>query len=130
MLGDCAVTENWVKDLENLVEFHEQNSLIAHKKKYELVVVDASETLPQYLYEHPESFMALAYFGFYSHAPTRDRLKVIRPYLTKGSTLASDELNCAGFPGETLAVLEALGLDSFSLRRLPLSPLTSFLVIE
>jgi len=129
-VGDYGVTENWVKNLENLLEFHEQNSPIAHKKKYELVVGDASETLPQYLEEHPETIIALAYFDFDLYAPTRDCLKAIKPHLTKGSVLAFDELNCPDFPGETLALREVLGLDSFSIRRLPLSPLTSFLVIE
>ena len=50
--------------------------------------------------------------------------------VTKGTIIGFDELNCHYFPGETLALRETLGLDRFSIRRSPLNPLPSYIVIE
>lgn len=128
--GDYGVASNWMAELDDILQLHNDASPIAHKRKHELVCGDASVTLPRYLSEHPETVIALAYFDFDIYKPTRDCLQAIQPFLTKGSVLAFDELNVAEFPGETLAVREVLGLSTFAIRRVPASPLTSYVVIE
>lgn len=128
--GDYSVTAGWKETLERILDFHEQNAPIAHKKKYELIEGDATGTLPKYLREHPETIVALAYFDFDLYEPTRKCLEALVPHLTKGSVLAFDELNCPEFPGETLALKEVLGLGKYAIRRDPSNPLVSFLVIE
>ena len=128
--GDYDVVENWQDELEDILDFHTQNAPIPHKKKHELVKGDATATLPQYLKDHPETIVALAYFDFDLYQPTRDCLEAIIPHLTKGSILAFDELNTPEFPGETIAVREVLGLAHGAIRRDPNNPLTSYVVIE
>lgn len=127
--GDYTVTTGWKDDLDSILSFHEQNAPIPQKRKYELVQGDASETLPRFLNEHPETIVALAYFDFDLYKPTKQCLEAIQPYLTKGSVLAFDELNCPEFPGETLAVRETLGLSQYAIRRDPDNPLMSYLVV-
>ena len=128
--GDYGVADDWKAQLETILDFHNANAPIPHKRKFELVVGDATKTLPAYLEEHPETIVALAYFDFDIYKPTRDCLKAIEPHLTKGSVLAFDELNVPEFPGETLALREVLGLSRYAIRRDPASPLTSYLVVE
>jgi len=128
--GDYAVSDNWKHTLESILSIHEQNSPIAHKKKVHLVEGDATQTLPNYLSSHPETIIALAYFDFDIYQPTKVCLEAILPHLTKGSIIAFDELNCAEFPGETLAVKEVLGLSRYAIRRSVHSPLTSYIVID
>lgn len=128
--GDYSVTEGYENELSGILQFHEQNSPIPHKKKHALVKGDATLSLPAYLNDHPETIIALAYFDFDIYAPTKSCLEAILPHLTKGSVLAFDELNCPEFPGETLALKEVLGLSKYAIRRDPNSPLTSYLVIE
>lgn len=128
--GDYSVAEDWQSLLEEILNFHEHNSPIEHKKKLQLVKGDATKTLPLYLKEHPETIIALAYFDFDLYQPTKTCLEAILPHLTKGSVVAFDELNCENFPGETLAVKEVLGLSRYSLRRFPDSPMTSYIVIK
>lgn len=128
--GDYSVVDGWMQELDDLLDIHAQGSPIPHKKKHELVPGDATQSLPTYLRQHPETVIALAYFDFDLYKPTRDCLQAILPYLTKGSVLAFDELNTPEFPGETLAVREVLGLTRYAIRRDPSSPLTSYLVIE
>lgn len=128
--GDYGVTGNYEAYLERLLQYHESESPISHKKKFELVKGDACCTIDEYLRRQPETIVALAYFDFDIYLPTRKCLEAIRDRLTRGSVLAFDELNCPEFPGETLAVKEVLRLDRYAIRRSPLNPLCSYLVIE
>jgi hypothetical protein len=128
--GDYAVSEGWKNELEAMLDFHNTNQPIPQKRKSELVPGDATETLPRYLKDNPETIVALAYFDFDIYEPTKVALESLLPHLTKGSVLAFDELNCSEFPGETIALREVLGLDRYAIRRDPNSPLTSWLVIE
>jgi hypothetical protein len=50
--------------------------------------------------------------------------------VTKGSVIVFDELNCPEFPGETLAVLETFGLNKYAIKRSPLNPLISYIIID
>jgi hypothetical protein len=128
--GDYSVTEGWQDELEAILEFHNSNQPIPQKRKFELVAGDATETLPRYLRDNPETIVALAYFDFDIYAPTKACLQALLPHLTKGSILAFDELNCPEFPGETIALREVLGLSRYAIRRDPNNPLTSWLKIE
>jgi hypothetical protein len=105
-------------------------SPIPQKRKHDIVKGDAVQTVPKYFIEHPETIIAMAYFDFDLYKPTRVCLEAIQPHLTKGSVIAFDELNMPEFPGETRAFKEVLGLSKFAIRRMPFSPLTSYIVIE
>lgn len=126
--GDYSVTTGWKNDLESILNFHEQNAPISQKKKFELVEGDAMVTLPKFLMDHPETVIALAYFDLYK--PTKSCLEAVLPYVTKGTVIAFDELNCPEFPGETLAVREVLGLSRYAIHREPSNPLMSYIRIE
>ncbi len=128
--GDYSVVPDWKNELENILDFHESNSPIRQKKKHELVEGDACKTLPQYFKDHPETVVALAYFDFDLYKPTKECLEALLPFITKGTVLAFDELNCPEFPGETIAVREVLGLSRYALRRDPSNPLISYLVVD
>ena len=127
--GAYGVADDWAAMLDEMLVFHERQSPIPHIRKFELVAGDATETLPAYLARQPETIFALVYFDFDLYAPTKACLEAIKPHLTQGSVIAFDELNCATFPGETLAVREVLGLDRVALKRVAYSPLTSYAVI-
>jgi hypothetical protein len=125
-----SVTDGYKAYLERILSYHESESPIAHKQKYELVVGDACETLPRYLKEQPETIVALAYFDFDIYQPTLKCLQAIRPHLTKGSIVGFDELAQRSFPGETIAFQEVLGSLNVRLRRLPFSADPCFFVVE
>ena len=128
--GDYSVAENYEEYLELVLTNHEKESPISHIKKFELVKGDASITVPKYLESHPETIIAFAYFDFDIYKPTVDCLKAILRHLVRGSLIAFDELNYSKFPGETLAVMEVLGLNNIRLQRSPLSPLGSYFIFE
>ena len=103
---------------------------MAHVKKFDIVQGDASVTVERYLKDHPETIVALAFFDFDIYAPTRKVLEDIRPRLTKGSVVAFDELNDPDAPGETLAVMETLGLPNIRLRKYPHASRVSYFIVE
>ena len=74
--------------------------------------------------------MALAYFDLDLYEPTKKCIELLKPRLTKGSVLGFDELNEEATPGETLALMETLGLRNVALRRLPYTSRSSYCVID
>ena len=129
-VGDYGVTGHYDDYLAALLDYHESESPISHKKKYQLIKGDATSSFAQYLTEHPETIVAFAYFDFDIYLPTHHCLELLLPRLTKGSVLAFDELNCPQFPGETIALLEVIGLSTYAIKRSPLNPLISYIIID
>lgn len=125
-----SVTDGYEHYLTRVLEYHEQESPIAHIQKFELVKGDAGFTIKKYLEDNPETIIALAYFDFDIFEPTAKCLELIRGHLTKGSIIGFDELNCHHFPGETLALKKVLGLDRYRIMRSPANPLPSYIVVE
>jgi hypothetical protein len=128
--GGYSVTDGYKGYLEKILEFHEAENPLSHIRKFELVEGDVCETLPQYLEKHTETIVALAYFDLDLYAPTKKCLELLKPRLTQGSILGFDELNEEATPGETVAVMEALGLGNVALRRLPYTSRTSYCVVQ
>jgi hypothetical protein len=130
--GAYGVTDNYEKFLGALLSYHESESPLAHIPKHELVQGDCSVTLARYLEQHPETIVALAYFDVDLYEPTKKCLELLLRggHLTRGSVLGFDELNFPAFPGETVALREAIGLDKYAIKRSPLSPTASYLVID
>jgi hypothetical protein len=78
--GSYNVTENYVSYLDELLSTRENK-----KQKHELVTGNAIYTLKDYLLANRETLIALAYFDFDLYKPTKECLKIIAPYLSKGS---------------------------------------------
>jgi len=130
--GAYGVTDDYDKFLGEVLSYHESECPLPHITKHALVRGDCSVTLARYLEQHPETIVALAYFDVDLYEPTRKCLEMLMRggHLTRGSVLGFDELNFAAFPGETVALREAVGLDKYAIKRSPLSPTASYLVID
>jgi hypothetical protein len=128
--GSYGVTEGYEKYLEQILQYHELESPVAHIKKHALMKGDAGKTAEQYIADNPETIIALAYFNMDIYQPTAKALKAIRSCLCKGSIIGFDELNCPHFPGETTALKEVLGLDKYRIVRHPHNPYPAYIVIE
>jgi hypothetical protein len=127
-VNDYTTLDQYENVLNRILSIHEANSPIAHIKKFELVKGDASDTIDSWLNTNPHSVISMAIFDMDLYQPTRDALEKILPFLTKGSLLVFDELNCEHFPGETIAVNEVLGLNKLALRRFPHQPNSAWAV--
>ncbi|MFA6082405.1 MAG: crotonobetainyl-CoA--carnitine CoA-transferase [Patescibacteria group bacterium] len=125
-----STTENYDEYLTKVLDYHEKESPISHIKKYEIVKGDATKTVHQYFINNPETIVAIAYFDFDIYAPTKECLVALKNHVTKGTVIGFDELNLHDYPGETLAFKEVFELDKYAIRRSPLVPNASYIVIE
>ncbi|MCY2987495.1 MAG: class I SAM-dependent methyltransferase [Planctomycetota bacterium] len=116
------------EEIEAFVAIHDQNRPLGHIPKVELVAGNACETIPHYVETHPHVIISLLYLDFDIYEPTKAALQNLYPRVVKGGIVAFDELNCAEFPGETVAMLESLGPDLPELRRFSFDPYISYLV--
>jgi hypothetical protein len=128
--GNLAVAEGYQGCLEEILTCHEQDNPLAHLTRFELRKGDATVEIESYLREHPETIVAMAWFDFDLYGPTRTCLEAIRPRLVKGSVLGFDELNDPDSPGETLAVMEVLGLNNLRLKRDLQASRVAYCVVE
>jgi hypothetical protein len=117
--GRFALTDDYPRHLCDVLDAHEQGEHLGHIQRTMIVQGDVRETLPRYLADNPHAVIALAYFDLDLYEPTRDAIEAVRPYLTKGSVLAFDQLAHAKWPGETVALGDTLGIDNGNLRSWP-----------
>ncbi len=128
--GGYAMPENYDEYLSRVLDVHEQDNVMDHVCKYELVKGDASESLKAYLAENPETVIALAYLDMAMYESTRDVLELLLPHMVKGSVIALDELGSSKFPGETLAFKEIVGTGSFQMTRSQFLPDRTIVTVE
>ena len=128
--GQYAVGEGYIDHLRAVLDYHEEENVMAHVPKYELVAGDATKSIVDYLERNPHTLIALAYFDMQLYEPTRACLEAIRPHLVRGAVVALDELGSDEFPGETQALRETLGIDRYKLHRSRFLPDRTYLVID
>jgi hypothetical protein len=124
--GSFGVSEAYEHYLSEILHLQEQLNPIGHLKKYELVKGDATETIPAYLAQHPETVVAMAIFDFDIYKPTKVALEALKPYLMKGSILVFDELCDDIFPGETVALREVFDMHQLRVQRMPMTARISY----
>jgi len=128
--GSFSVSENYEKTLAEILTLQEDLNPISHLKKYEIVKGDAMQTIPEYFQKHPESLVSLAVFDFDIYKPTKVALEAVTPRLFKGSVLVFDELCDDIFPGETVALMETMGVSNLRIQRFPMTARISYVVVE
>ena len=129
-VGGYTVSEGYEEYLSQLLNAHEADNVMAHIKKYELVKGDVTQTIGKYLEDNPQTIIALAYFDLALYEPTKKCLEAIKPYLVPGSVLAMDELNSKEFPGETIALREALRTSKYRIVKSQFLPDRAYIVME
>lgn len=129
--GVLTVSQGYESFLSDVFAQRQIVDPLPQVERFEVHKGDAVEKLAEYLGKHPETIVALAHFDMDLYEPTKKCLELLKPYLTKGSVLAFDELISVPFPGETVAVREVFGLDKVRLRRSPTySGHGSYLIVE
>ena len=128
--GDLKVYDGIEEEIKQSIELFDNNRAISHIPKIELVKGDACVEMPKYLVNNPHLIVSLIYFDFDIYEPTLVGLKTFVNRMPKGAVLAFDELNAKVFPGETLALLEYLGLKNLRLKKTQFDAYISYAIIE
>ncbi|MCJ2073079.1 hypothetical protein MKK75_30515 [Methylobacterium sp. J-030] len=129
--GNYSVSDAYTSHLEAVLDFHEhENRAASQVKKCSIRPGDVAETVPKYFQENPQTIVALAYFDFAIYEPTKLCLQNIKNRLIRGSVIAFDELNDADYPGETIALIETLGLRAGRIRKSRFLPDRTYMTID
>jgi len=129
-VGGFRAEDGAEEDLRHAIRLFDGNRYLSHIPKIELVQGDVVDTLPRYLETHPHLVVSLLHLDADLYEPTRVALELLLPRMPKGAIVAFDELNLDLFPGETLAVLDTVGLRNLRLRRFPFATSLSWAVVE
>jgi hypothetical protein len=117
------------EELLELLREYDRDRFLGHIPKVELIRGDATQTIPQFLTEHSHLVISLLFIDFDLYQPTRTALEYFLPRMPRGSVIAFDDLDNPMWPGETLALLDSLNLQSFKLHRLEWDPYIGYAVV-
>jgi hypothetical protein len=118
------------EDLLKSIKLFDANRFIGHIQKVVLVKGDACSTIPAYLKEHPATVVSLLHLDFDLYEPTKVAIEQFGPRMPRGGAIIFDELNNPLWPGETLAVLESIGIRQLRIKRFPFEPHISYALVE
>lgn len=117
-------------ELKELIVEYDRDRFLGHIDKVHLIGGDATETIPQFMADHAHLVVSLLFLDFDLYEPTKVAIENFVPRMPKGAVIAFDELDNPMWPGETLALLQSLGLNRLSLRRFDWDPYISFAVLD
>jgi hypothetical protein len=129
-IGGYTTSAGYDGYLNELIDYHEKNNVLANVKKHRIVKGNVIATVPKFLADAPETIIALAYFDMAVYEPTKACLEAIKPHLVKGSVVMLDELNSSEYPGETVAFKEVFRDVKVSFRRSQFMTDRTFITIE
>ncbi len=113
-------------ELLQLIDLYDKDRFLGHINKVELIKGDATQTIPQFMVEHPHLVVSLLFMDFDLYEPTKSALEHFLPRMPKGAIIAFDELDNPFWPGETQALLDTLGIGKLQLERVEFEPNIAF----
>lgn len=116
-------------DILKSIELYDMNRFLASEDKVFLIKGFAEKTIPKFLKENPETVVSLLYLDVNLYEPTKAALEEFYPRMPKGSVIVFDELNDRGLPGETLALLDSIGINNLSIQRFTYDTKISYAVL-
>jgi hypothetical protein len=117
-------------ELLQLINEYDADRFLGHVGKVELVRGDIVKTVPEFIRTHPHLVVSLLFLDCDLYEPTKAAIEHFLPRMPRGAVLASDELDNPIWPGETLGLLEAVGINKLKLRRFEWDPYISYAVLE
>ena len=99
--GTYRVESEYAKYLSALLVLHEKNNAMGHNQgKHKVIQGDCRVTLPQYLDEHENEMVALAFFDLNSYEPTDASFQHIYKRLIPGGVVGFWQLTRDVIPAE------------------------------
>jgi hypothetical protein len=117
-------------ELQELVGEYDRDRFLGHVDKVHLVRGDVAQTIPRFVAEHGHLVVSLLFLDMDLFEPTKVAIEHFLPRMPRGAVIAFDELDNPMWPGETLALVESMGLGRLRLQRLEWDPYIAFAVLE
>jgi hypothetical protein len=118
------------QELLELIRVYDADRFLGHIPKVELIRGDIARTVPEFVAMRPHLCVSLLFLDCDLYEPTRTAMEHFVPRMPKGAVLAFDELDNPIWPGETMALVESLGIRNLRLQRLEWDPYIGFAVLD
>lgn len=125
-----ALYSDSYNELIELIKIYDGNRFLGHILKVELIKGDAVKTIPEFIENNKHLMVSLLFLDFDLYEPTKVAIENFLPRMPKGAVIAFDELDNPLWPGETLALLETIGINRLKIKRVAFDPYISYAVIE
>ena len=125
--GLCS---NSYDELIELIQIYDKNRYLGHMKKVELIKGDATKTIPEFIENNKHLVVSLLFLDFDLYHPTKVAIENFFPRMPKGAIIAFDELDHPLWPGETLALLETIGINKLKIKRVEFDPYIGYAIID
>jgi hypothetical protein len=125
--GDLRMSS--YEDLQKCIELYDLNRFLPQFPKVSLVKGDFRRTARAFLKDNPHVLVSLLYLDFDLYEPTKTALELFLPRMSAGAVIAFDEINHPLWPGETLALLEAMDLRRYEVCKFPFEINMSYIVL-
>lgn len=121
---------NAYDELKELIDIYDSYRFLGHVGKVQLVKGDATKSIPEFMEKNKHLVVSLLFLDFDLYEPTKVALEHFVPRMPKGAIIAFDELDNPLWPGETMALLEGLGMGRLRIERLEFDPYIGFAVVD
>ena len=118
------------EELMKCIELYDNNRFLNDQNKIQLIKGDALKTIPEYVKNNKHLIVSLLYLDFDLYEPTVAALRSLLPRIPKGGIIVFDEVNNKEWPGETLALIDEMGLNNNRLECFDFEPNISFIQID
>jgi hypothetical protein len=125
-----GLAANSYDELQALITEYDRDRFLGHIDKVHLIKGSVVETVPDFLQRHPHLVVSLLFLDMDLYEPTKAALQHFVPRMPRGAVLAFDELDNPMWPGETLALLDEIGVGRLMLRRFEWDPYISYAVLD
>lgn len=128
--GVGQLNSNSFEELNELIGIYDSNRYLGHINKVQLIKGDVSKTIPDFIANDKHIVVSLLFLDLDLYEPTKVAIESFYPRMPKGSIIAFDELDNPIWPGETVAILDTLGINSLEIERVEFDPYIGFAVIK
>jgi hypothetical protein len=121
---------NSFDELNELINIYDTNRFLGHINKIQLIKGNAVKTIPEFIENNKHLVVSLLFLDFDLFEPTKVAIEYFFPRIPKGGIIAFDELDNPIWPGETIALLETIGIKNLRIRRMTFDPYIGFAIVE
>lgn len=118
------------EELLQLIDLYDKNRFLGHIPKIHLIKGDVLKTIPRFIANNKHLVISLLFLDMDLYKPTKLALQYFYPRMPKGAILAFDELDNPIWPGETLALLESIGMKKLKIQRMEFDPYIGYAIKE
>jgi hypothetical protein len=118
------------EELMELIKIYDTNRFLGHVNKVQLIKGDVARTIPEFIEKNAHLIVSLLFLDLDLYEPTKVALESFFPRMPKGAVIAFDELDNPIWPGETMALMETVGINKLKIERIEFDPYIGFAVIE